>query len=141
MCLVWPYHPAGNGQCERFNRTLHNFLRTLPMSRKRDWSSCLPQVSFYNTTFHQATGESPFSQGLGSCLNLDPGSLGSCLDKNLDSQLTSCWVEFRNLLKVESMNRSKMAFEGARVRLRIAAERRKRNYDQHVRDHCRRASW
>lgn len=56
-----PYHPAGNGQCEHFNRTLHNLLCTLPVTRKRDWTACLPQVLYcYNTTPHQATRESPF---------------------------------------------------------------------------------
>lgn len=58
-CRTTPYHPAGNGQFECFNRTLHNILHALPVSRKMDWALCLPQVLFcYNITPHQATGES-----------------------------------------------------------------------------------
>ncbi|KAK9515992.1 hypothetical protein VZT92_026587 [Zoarces viviparus] len=120
------YHPAGNGQCERFNRTLHNLLRTLPVSRKRDWNSCLPQVLYcYNTTLHQATGESPFFLMFGQEPRLPVNFLLGRVQDPVEGNAHE-WIQ-------EHQTRLRVAFEGARERLRLAAERRKRHYDQHVR--------
>uniref|UniRef100_A0A9J7ZUF1 Gypsy retrotransposon integrase-like protein 1 n=1 Tax=Cyprinus carpio carpio TaxID=630221 RepID=A0A9J7ZUF1_CYPCA len=121
-----PYHPAGNGQCERFNRTLHNLLRTLPVSRKRDWVSCLPQVLFcYNTTPHQTTGESPYFLMFGQEPRLPVDFLlGRVQEVGVGN--VHEWV-------VEHQTRLHVAFEGARDRLRVAAERRKTHHDQNVR--------
>lgn len=122
-----PYHPAGNGQCERFNRTLHNLLRTLPVSRKRDWSSCLPQLLYcYNTTPHQATGESPFFLMFGQEPRLPVDFLLGKVEGPVGGSVHQ-WIQ-------EHQSRLKVAFEGANERLREAAERRKRSHDHQVKE-------
>ena len=47
------YHPAGNGMCERFNRTLMNMLGTLDPEQKKDWKSHISTMVYAqcNQTF------------------------------------------------------------------------------------------
>ncbi|KAI5087912.1 interleukin-1 receptor accessory protein-like 1-A isoform X1, partial [Silurus meridionalis] len=56
-----PYHPMGNGQVERMNRTLGNMIRALPPRSKVRWPQMLNTLTFaYNCTVHETTGFSPF---------------------------------------------------------------------------------
>ncbi|KAJ8010022.1 hypothetical protein DPEC_G00070650 [Dallia pectoralis] len=99
------YHPMGNGGTERFNRTLGNMLRTLPLKEKHQWPQQIQSLTFaYNATVHETTGYAPFFLMFGRvprlpvdflfkrCLN-DPGivdydsyakSLLSCLKSAME---------------------------------------------------------
>ncbi|MEE4247445.1 MAG: RNase H-like domain-containing protein [Kangiellaceae bacterium] len=56
-----PYHPMGNGQCERFNRTLLGMMGTLDQEKKGDWKKYVAAlVHAYNCTTNDVTGFSPF---------------------------------------------------------------------------------
>uniref|UniRef100_A0AAR2LDK7 Gypsy retrotransposon integrase-like protein 1 n=1 Tax=Pygocentrus nattereri TaxID=42514 RepID=A0AAR2LDK7_PYGNA len=55
------YHPQGDPQPERFNRTLLSMLRALKPSQKRQWSQQVALlVHAYNSTRNDATGYSPY---------------------------------------------------------------------------------
>ena len=55
-----PYHPMGDGQVERQNRTLINMLKTLSKNEKNDWKKHFPRLAFAcNSTRNKTTGFSP----------------------------------------------------------------------------------
>lgn len=56
-----PYHPQGDPQPERFNRTLLSMLGTLSQGKRRQWSQHVSYlVHAYNSTKCDATGYSPY---------------------------------------------------------------------------------
>lgn len=117
-----PWHPAGNGQCERFNRTLHDLLRTLPLEKKQNWSKYLPQVTFaYNTTVHQSTGESPHFLMFGQEPYLPVDFLLGRVPEVSEGRVED-WIQ-------EHRKRLQVAFDGAQQRLKAAAARRKERHD------------
>ena len=67
-----PYHPQGNGQCERFNGTLIKMLKTLPEQQKQRWPKELGALcDAYNKTPHSSTGLSPYYLMFGRHPQLD----------------------------------------------------------------------
>lgn len=56
-----PYHPMGNGACERMNQSVLKLIGTLANDQKSKWKSYLPSlIHAYNCTPHAATGFSPY---------------------------------------------------------------------------------
>ena len=55
-----PYHPMGNGACEKFNQTLLALLATIDPGAQPMWHTKLPfLVQAYNNSTHASTGMTP----------------------------------------------------------------------------------
>ena len=59
--LSTAFHPQTDGQTERQNQTLEQYLRSFVNYQQDDWAQWLPMAEFaYNNSVHSATGYSPF---------------------------------------------------------------------------------
>ena len=61
LAATTAYHPQGDGQTERVNQELEQYLRLFINQRQHDWDDLLPIAEFqYNNHIHTATQAVPF---------------------------------------------------------------------------------
>ncbi|KAL1278521.1 hypothetical protein QQF64_025194 [Cirrhinus molitorella] len=121
-----PYHPQGNGQVERFKRTLLQMLKTLTDKDKTDWKNSLNKLIFaYNCTRTEVTGFSPFYLLYGRSPRLPVDTLFN-LQGDVDRGSHQDYVE-------QWKRGMQEAYTIARENAHRAAQRNKRNYDGRVR--------
>jgi hypothetical protein len=67
------HHPEANGQVERVNQTLEQYLRIYCNYQQTNWADLLPLAEFtYNNTPHDTTGISPFFANKGYNPDITP---------------------------------------------------------------------
>ena len=88
-----PYRPQATVQCEPYNKTKHNLLRTLSVDEKRRWPKHLPELTFaYNATQHASTGYSPFFVMFGRDPRLPTESLMGLALENTKTVSVDDWL-------------------------------------------------
>ena len=123
-----PYHPMGNGQCERFNQTLLQMLGTLEDYQKSDWKAHVPTlVHAYNATFHHSTGYSPYFLMFGRHPRL---AIDAFLGLSPDALTATKQTEYIRKLQ----ERLHYAYNKAQEAAKRSAAGHKAHYDLKVRD-------
>jgi hypothetical protein len=77
------YHPQSDGQTERVNQELEQYLRLFVNERQDNWDELLPLAEFqYNNRIHSATRETPFvlDTGMQPRMGFEPRQLPSKLE-------------------------------------------------------------
>lgn len=121
-----PYHPEGNGQVERMNRTLLQMLKTLTERQKSNWKESLNKLMFaYNSTRSEVTGFSPFYLLFGRSSRLPVDLLFGLTPETG----TTDHKEYMRKWKAQMQE----AYEITAGNAKKIADRNKRNHDNKVR--------
>jgi hypothetical protein len=112
------YHPQTDGQTERINQEIEQYLRTFVNYWQNDWAQWLPIAEFAHNNSVTVTGHSPFKLLYG----YNPEIL---IHPNLNST---------NPTADERIDMLKEAQEDAKSTLQLVNERMKKFYDRGVKD-------
>ena len=113
--MTTAFHPQSDGQTERVNQTLEQYLRCYTNARQDEWAALLPSAEFaYNNQAHESTKNSPFYVEYGRHPRMFPEQGVATRMADLDD-----WTK-----------RRQEAQEQAKAALVLAAERMKWYYDQ-----------
>lgn len=122
-----PYHPQGDPQPERFNRTLLDMLGTLEPNRKKRWSQHIVHlVHAYNCTPNEATGFSPYFLMFGREARL-PVDL--CFETSSDGTPQRTYLKYVSDMRKEM----KAAYELAESIAAKQNNNNKQRYDKRIR--------
>ena len=109
-----PYHPMGDGQPERMNRTILNMLKTLGDKEKENWKDSISKLAFaYNSTINKSTGFSPFYLMFGRSSRLPIDNifgieLESTNVKTYDEFVANWQRRMQNAIEIARENSGKM---------------------------------
>lgn len=113
------FHPQTDGQTERWNQEIEQYLRTFIDYRQTDWAKHLPIAEFaLNNRAHSATGHSPFFLLYGY------HPLLHC-NTNPFTSIPAADARIKELHKVQ---------EDTEAALKASAEKMKFFYDKHIKD-------
>lgn len=123
-----PYHPQGDPQPERFNRTLLSMLGTLDPKQKQRWSQKISQlVHAYNCSQNDATGYSPYLLMFGREARLP---VDICFGVAEDNQTTKSYHQYVAKLKKDLQRAYSLATEASDKN----HQRNKKAHDKHVKE-------
>jgi len=119
------FHPQTDGQTERVNKTLEDFLRHFVDPHQSNWASLLPMAEFaFNNTYHESIKTTPFRLNYG----IDPLTPWSYLTPLEHS--SKCYVQNTcpNALKFshemqDALSKAKTALEAANQRHKFYADK------------------
>jgi hypothetical protein len=97
------YHPQSDGQTERMDPGIEQFLRAYAGMYQKDWVKWLPMAEFsYNNAIHSATGTSPFRCLYGRDPVMTPSKIATEVPEanNMADTLQQIWDETSTALKM-----------------------------------------